>query len=297
MFKSLKSTGGAGGKSGLQSKIAHTTIIPALGNRDLKLLQDFITAEKSVVSSLQRLSADYGKAAEALRIWGHGEGDDLGDVLTHSSGMLLQFSAALSEYATHEQTIRTHLKNIRTREEGLDEIKKKRKSVGSKADAAERKLSKMNQENKSINEQTDLLTRLREEMRSLDTEIMNEEARLGDFKRQTSKDFLALKFGGLLESAQKATVVGEFGLRIIQEIPLDTTMPGHPRTYYSGYQNTSGFPPRPLVALTKFLVPLLGPVCQRRKSLHGDPHLPCIPHTNKLALSVGILKSVRLTVE
>jgi hypothetical protein len=64
----------------------------------------------------------------------------------------------------------------------------------------------MNQENKSINEQTDLLTRLREEMRYLDTEIMNEEARLGDFKRQTSKDFLALKFGGLLESAQKATV-------------------------------------------------------------------------------------------
>lgn len=79
MFKSRKATGGTiGGKSGLQSKIAHTTIIPALGNRDLKLLQDLITAEKSVVSSLLRLSTDYGKAAEALRIWGQGEGDDLG---------------------------------------------------------------------------------------------------------------------------------------------------------------------------------------------------------------------------
>ena len=71
MFKSRKS-------GGLQSKIAHTTILPALGNKDLRTLQDFITAEKGIVSGLQRLATDWGKAADALRTWGVGEGDDLG---------------------------------------------------------------------------------------------------------------------------------------------------------------------------------------------------------------------------
>lgn len=80
------------------AKIAHNTTIPALAgtNPDLRPLQDLITAEKSVLVScvtsnkglrsgteppfrrLQRLSTDLAKASEALRIWGQGEGDDLG---------------------------------------------------------------------------------------------------------------------------------------------------------------------------------------------------------------------------
>ena len=35
---------------------------------------------------------------------------------------------------------------------------------------------------------------------------MTEEARLGDFKRLTAKNFMTLKLGGLLEFAEKATV-------------------------------------------------------------------------------------------
>ncbi len=77
MFKSRKTVGG-GPISGLQSKLAHTTILPALGNRDLRTLQDFITAEKGIVFGLQKLATDWGKASEALRTWGLGEGDDLG---------------------------------------------------------------------------------------------------------------------------------------------------------------------------------------------------------------------------
>jgi hypothetical protein len=80
------------------TKIAHNSTIPALaGNKDLRPLQDLISAEKTVIissvftivgfrtsshmtciSRLQRLSVDYAKASEALRIWGSGEGDDLG---------------------------------------------------------------------------------------------------------------------------------------------------------------------------------------------------------------------------
>lgn len=118
----------------------------------------------------------------------------------------MHFCDALNTYALHEQSIRTHLKSIRSEEEDLDRLKKDRRSVGSKADSAERKLSKMTAENKNFVEQTDLLTKLREEIRTLDIQIMNEEAKLGDFKRQTSKQFLLLKFGGLLELGDKAKV-------------------------------------------------------------------------------------------
>lgn len=80
------------------TKIAHNSTLSAIGgNSDLKPLQDLITAEKSVLTSLrlshthlrlsesnrggnslQRLSLDLVKASEALRSWGGGEGDDLG---------------------------------------------------------------------------------------------------------------------------------------------------------------------------------------------------------------------------
>ena len=78
--------------------------------------------------------------------------------------------------------------------------------TGSKAESAEKKLAKMSPENKGLHEQTDLLTRLREEMQFLDSEIVRDETRIGDFKRLSSKELLALKFGGLLEFAEKATV-------------------------------------------------------------------------------------------
>lgn len=54
--------------------------------------------------------------------------------------------------------------------------------------------------------QQDLLRQLREEMQQLDSTILVEEARLGDYKRQTTKDWMALKFGGLSELAEKVMV-------------------------------------------------------------------------------------------
>lgn len=79
-------------------KIAHNTTMPGLaGKQDLRPLQDLITAEKAVLNScaalflifstgsdafslcrLQRLSNDFARASDALRMWGQGEGDDLG---------------------------------------------------------------------------------------------------------------------------------------------------------------------------------------------------------------------------
>jgi len=84
----------------LSHKIAHASTIPSLGNQDLRALQDLITREKEVVASyvlptlsidlqymthgccpndrIQRLSSELARANEALKVWGQGEGLDLG---------------------------------------------------------------------------------------------------------------------------------------------------------------------------------------------------------------------------
>ncbi|KAG8942597.1 hypothetical protein FRC04_003584 [Tulasnella sp. 424] len=226
-------------RSTLSKQIAHTTILPALGNKDLKLLQDLITAEKFAVSSSQKLADDWAKAADALKAWGAGEGDDLGDVLDKSRELLALVSAALAQLSTHEAAIRVHMKAVRTREENLDELKRRRKQVGTKAESAEKKLSKMSAEHKHLQMQQDLLRQLREEMQQLDSTILVEEARLGDYKRQTTKDWMALKFGGLSELAEKVMIVGNTGKQLIEEIPLDQTQPGFGRVPYVSHTQTT----------------------------------------------------------
>ncbi|TDL18994.1 hypothetical protein BD410DRAFT_792600 [Rickenella mellea] len=224
------------------TKIAHNSTLSSLGgNKDLKPLQDLITAEKAVLLSLQKLSADFTKSNEYLRNWGLGEGDDLGDILSTSSILLSHISSALSQFAAHEQNVREHMKAVRTREENLDDLRRRRKAVVSKADAAEKKLNKMSPEHKSVQQQTELLNSLREQIRSLDWEILTDEARLGDFKRTATKNWMMLKFGGLLEFAEKSTIAGELGRLVIDEIPLEATQPGQARAIYTGYEKTEKF--------------------------------------------------------
>jgi len=98
------------------------------------------------------------------------------------------------------------MKAIRTEEESLEAFRNRRRSVGSKADSAERKLSKMDPTHKDMPAQTALLERLRDTMRELDSEIMTGEARLGDLKRNTTMAWMTLKYGGLEECCRKGLV-------------------------------------------------------------------------------------------
>ncbi|KAG5637063.1 hypothetical protein H0H81_005944 [Sphagnurus paluster] len=238
------------------TKIAHNSTIPALGgNHDLRPLQDLILAEKQVLISLQRLSVDFAKSAEALKIWGSGEGDDLGDILGASTTLMTQWSNALTQYASYGHQMRDSLKAIRTREEKLDELKRRRKAVCAKAESAEKKLSKMSPEHKNLLMQTEALNALRAEIRTMDSDIMTEEAAIGDFKRTMTKSWMGLKFGGLVECAEKGRIAGEYGRLIVavgwplhytganlivisQEIPEEQTQPGMPRNTYYGRAKT-----------------------------------------------------------
>ncbi|KAG9098295.1 hypothetical protein FS749_004199 [Ceratobasidium sp. UAMH 11750] len=236
MFKSRPS-GGMLGSVG--AKIAHTSTLPGLGNQDLRTLQELITAEKGVLIGVQRLAGDVAKGAEALKNWGMGEGDDLGDVLGHSTNLLAEFSAALTQFAAHEERIRLQLKSIRTREENLDEMKRRKRNVDGKSESADRKLAKMGSEHKGRLAQVELLNELKQEGRQLEIDILNEEAAIGDYKRRTTRELMALKFAGLVELAEKTTIIGDLGKLMIEEISLQTTQPGHPRPPYTGRQQTA----------------------------------------------------------
>ncbi len=123
-----------------------------------------------------------------------------------SNALLLHFSSALSALANHGLSIREQMKAVRSREENLDELKRRRRSLISDAEAADRKLNKMAPENKNLVQQTEHVNHLREEIRQMDSEIMAEEASLGDFKRAAVRTWMGVKFGGLLECCEKGSV-------------------------------------------------------------------------------------------
>ena len=112
-------------------------------------------------------TAETSKAAAALPAYGSSEGPDLQDVLTQSANILGQLANALGVYTHHSGSLRGCFKRIREREEKLDELKRKRRNTGTKAEAAEKKLAKMGPENKGLPQQTELLDRLRVEMRQV----------------------------------------------------------------------------------------------------------------------------------
>lgn len=240
---SMSAGGGSGGEGFgrlIQGKLAHTSILPSIiGNASLRELQDLISAEKGVMNSNERLSNDLAKACSSLEVWGNSEGSDLSDVLAHASSILGHLSAAFAKYADHEAEVRSLWKGIRTKEEELEDLIKKRKSVGSRAEKEEKKLAKMGQENKNLMSQTELLQSLRDQMKTMDTDILTDEAKLGDYKRRSMKAALGLKFGGCLELAEKATIVGELGKLLIEEIPLEETPPGYGRAPYQGFEQTA----------------------------------------------------------
>ncbi|KAG8937207.1 hypothetical protein FRC03_000316 [Tulasnella sp. 419] len=220
----------------VSKQLAHSSILP-LGNHDLRPLQDLITAEKNLIASIQKVSQDFSKAAEALKAWGCGEGEDLDDILTKSCDILQLLSEALDRYAGHGNTIRTLMKDVRTREENFDELKRRRRNVGSKADGVEKKLSKMPAEHKHRQTQTALFAQLTEEMRVLDDDIRLEEARIGDYKRRTTKEWMDIKYGSTLEVGLKFIVVGDHGKALDEEIPLQTTTPGFNRATYRNQES------------------------------------------------------------
>jgi chromosome segregation ATPase len=131
-------------------------------------------------------------------------------ILSASTSILNHFSSALSQYAAHGHSMRDQLKAIRTKEEALDDLERRRRSFHRKVEEADKKLSKMTPDNKSFTVQTDTLNRLKDDIQTLDSDIMSEEAAVDKFKRSATRVWMGLKFGGLVECCQKGKVRKSF---------------------------------------------------------------------------------------
>ncbi|GAA5930646.1 hypothetical protein JCM1841_006826 [Sporobolomyces salmonicolor] len=223
--------------SGFLQKIAHSPHVN-LGPRDIKSLQDLISTEKRAVDTTQRLSVERIKASNALRDWGNGEGEDLGDVLTKVSQLYEHLAQAEVAYAEHNANYRLKFKEIRTLEENLAALKRTRDSQASKIEAQDRKVSKMKEEHKDLPAAKQRLRELREEMVGLENSVLTEESRVGDFKRSATREALSLKLGALLELSEKTTIIAELGKLMVDELPTVPTEPGASRVYYDGYERT-----------------------------------------------------------
>ncbi|KAJ3992231.1 hypothetical protein F5050DRAFT_1811698 [Lentinula boryana] len=220
------------------TRLAHSSTLPVLGNKELKPLQDLIMAEKTVLVSLQRLSSDLGKASDTLKTWASGQGEELEDILGASSKLLNQFSKALYQYSSYQYAMREHMKAVRDREEALEELKRRRRALLTRSETINRKVHKLDTPNRSskaknLVDQIELANRTREQVDEINEEITNEEAALGDFKRRKARAWMEIKFGALLECCEKGSVVCDFGKLVINEISDKTSQPGLPRLPYT----------------------------------------------------------------
>ncbi|SNX87784.1 related to LSP1 - primary component of eisosomes [Melanopsichium pennsylvanicum] len=221
-----------------QQHVAHTSKLPALGNQDLRQLQDVITSEKNFIQSNTKAANDFKKNAEAIKAWSAEQGADLNDVVGKVSLLYDHYAASQNRLNSHLTTVRLHFKSIRTREESLADLKSRKRSLGSDIERVERKLAKMGPENKELMKVTAQLKDMRGEMQGLHIEVKNEEAAIGDFKRRTAREALGIKSGALLEMAEKLTIVAEISKLMLEEIPLQHTQPGMPRAEYYGFAKT-----------------------------------------------------------
>ncbi|KAL4064724.1 hypothetical protein V8B97DRAFT_1875871, partial [Scleroderma yunnanense] len=128
------------------------------------------------------------------------------DILGASTTLLSHFSGALATWASQHHTICDEMQAVRTREEGLGDMCRRRRRLDDSAESAGKKLNKMNHQHKDFGAQTETVFRLKAEIRRLDAEIIREEAALGDLKRKCAKNWMTFKFGGLDECSEKGIV-------------------------------------------------------------------------------------------
>ncbi|KAG0704019.1 hypothetical protein DFH29DRAFT_874115 [Suillus ampliporus] len=104
---------------------------------------------------------------------------------------------------------------VRTREESLNDLHRRRRRNAASVESIKKKLTRMNQETKAFGAQMDALNIACEHMRDLDAKIAHEESTIGAFKRKCTKNWLSLKFGGLAECCEKGMIVAEIGKRMV----------------------------------------------------------------------------------
>ena len=144
--------------------------------------------------------------------------------------------SSLTPLATGVARIRESLKDVHTREEALEGMRRRRDSLSFKADSERKKLDKMSG---GIENYKKLGHSLRwhgllADILAIDTEITKEEVNFGDWKRTKAREWMTILLGGLLECSEKGAVVAKLGQAIIRDVSTETAQPALPQARYSG---------------------------------------------------------------
>ena len=102
--------------------------------------------------------------------------------------------------------MRRQLKAVRTRAENLDDLKRELRAILKKAEETERQWRSTDPEHKNFMSRTEALNSYRKAAREMNSKIKLEEAALADYKRTSTKMWMGLKFGGLVECCEKGAV-------------------------------------------------------------------------------------------
>ncbi|RIB09745.1 Eisosome component PIL1/LSP1 [Gigaspora rosea] len=205
-------------------------------NNDTKHLNKLITSERGVWHAFSTLAYDQNEAAKYLSVWGKSEDVDLTDVTEKVSYLITKLSEAEGVLANHYSQYRSHLKEIRIREDSMREQRSKKETLWSKLEKEERKSNPSKQRSEAAEKR---IQDYHNELNKLDKDTLDAETSLADFKRKELHEALTAQFDAFLEFGEKLVIISKHCKKIIDQIPITETRPGEPREQYRGNYRTS----------------------------------------------------------
>ncbi|CAJ0768233.1 23671_t:CDS:2, partial [Entrophospora sp. SA101] len=187
---------------------------------------------RGVWNALSTLTLEQNEAAKYLNIWGRSEDVDLADVTDKVGTLLVKISEAEGILANKLAQYRAQLKEIRTREDRMKEQRSKKEALWNKIEREERKPKRSDLAEQKLSE-------LHSELNRAESESLEEETALADFKRQRLRDALTLQLESFYEFGEKLIMITGFCKEIVDQIPIETTTPGEPRAPYYGKDKTT----------------------------------------------------------
>ncbi|CAG8490834.1 14531_t:CDS:2, partial [Dentiscutata heterogama] len=204
-------------------------------NNDTKHLNKLIASERGVWHAFSTLAYDQNEAAKYLSIWGKSEDVDLNDVTEKLGYLITKLSEAEGVLANHYSQYRSHLKEIRVREDNMREQRSRKETLWSKLEKEERKSNPSKRSEAAEKRIQDY----QNELDKLDKDTLEAETALADFKRKELHEALTVQFDAFLEFGEKLVIISKYCKKIIDQIPLTETRPGEPREQYRGKEITS----------------------------------------------------------
>ncbi|CAG8700630.1 3602_t:CDS:2, partial [Acaulospora morrowiae] len=207
------------------------SILITVVNNDTKHLSKFLSSERSVWNALSTLAYEQSEASKCMAIWGRSEDVDLCDVTEKLSVLTAKLSESENVLADKYVQYRTHLKEIRSREDKMKEQRTKKELLWSKIEKEERKSKRSDSVDQKLKD-------LHKDMENLQKETIEEETKLADFKREKLRTALLVQLDALFEFGEKLIILTRYSRDIIDQIPITDTHPGEPRAPYLGQEKT-----------------------------------------------------------